>query len=399
MVKDRKIASLLKITILSISLMLSSASAISVTLPLMKAQFESVSSASIESLVTIPSFSMMVFILLSSFITNKIGKRKTVLLGLSLALVGGIIPVFTTDFIVIYVSRFVLGAGIGIYNSLAVSLIGDFFEGEEQKKLMGFQTAFSTIGSSLATFLAGIMVNYNWHYAYLVYFLAAPVIILFYFGFPKSETITSSQGQKVKQKENKQTVNLTGVFCFIMMYVFFIIVMTLFTKTGLAIAEINLANQEFLGTAFTVAGLVGSIGALCYGWVYKIFGKYTPVVASLLCVLSFFGIPLSSNMLVLTLLLVLANMSTALFIPYMYTLLLEGAPKGSENLAVSLAMVACNLGSFSSPYVLQILGNIFGNDSSIFSFTICSFIFLGMALVFLFKALKDDGRKNVMSFE
>ncbi|OUZ25087.1 hypothetical protein A5867_002794 [Enterococcus sp. 6D12_DIV0197] len=143
---------LLKLTILSISLMISAASAIAVTLPMIKNQFPDIQSATVESLVTIPSFTMMVFILLSTFIIKAIGKKNTVLLGLLLAFVGGIIPVFVSNFTIIYLSRFVLGAGTGIYNSLAIGLIGEYFSGEEQQKMLGYQTAFSTLGSSLPPF-------------------------------------------------------------------------------------------------------------------------------------------------------------------------------------------------------------------------------------------------------
>ena len=121
MTKSRDKAGILKLTILSISLMLSAASAISVTLPMIKNQFPDIAPATVESLVTIPSFTMLIFILLSSFIVKGIGKKKTVMLGLTLAFVGGVIPVFVTNFSVIYISRFILGAGTGIYNSLAVS--------------------------------------------------------------------------------------------------------------------------------------------------------------------------------------------------------------------------------------------------------------------------------------
>lgn len=92
---------LLKLTILSISLMISAASAIAVTLPMIKNQFPDIQSATVESLVTIPSFTMMVFILLSTFIIKAIGKKNTVLLGLLLAFVGGIIPVFVSNFTII----------------------------------------------------------------------------------------------------------------------------------------------------------------------------------------------------------------------------------------------------------------------------------------------------------
>jgi MFS family permease len=243
MTKSRDKAGILKLTILSISLMLSAASAISVTLPMIKNQFPDIAPATVESLVTIPSFTMMIFILLSSFIVKFIGKKKTVMLGLILAFIGGVIPVFATNFSVIYLSRFILGAGTGIYNSLAVSLIGDYFDGETQQKMLGYQTAFATLGSSLATFLAGILVNVAWQYSYLIYFLTLPIVILVALFLPADKKEVSNQD--AASSKQKQSVNFLVIFSCIMMFVFFILIMNIFTKTSTLIVELNYTNQGF----------------------------------------------------------------------------------------------------------------------------------------------------------
>ena len=115
---------MLKFGILSISTMLQDAGAISVAVVGMVAAFSNHSSASVQALVTIPSFSMMLFILLNSLAVKLLGKRNTVFLGLGLALVGGVAPAITSSFTAIQICRFLYGAGTGLYTPLAVSLIG-----------------------------------------------------------------------------------------------------------------------------------------------------------------------------------------------------------------------------------------------------------------------------------
>jgi len=97
---------LFKLTLLSISLLLTSANAISMTIPMIQANFPDISQTTIESLVTVPSFTMMIFVLLSGFISSKIGSKKTVMLGLLLSLVGGVFPLFTQNFTLIYLALF-----------------------------------------------------------------------------------------------------------------------------------------------------------------------------------------------------------------------------------------------------------------------------------------------------
>lgn len=388
MTKSRDKAGILKLTILSISLMLSAASAISVTLPMIKNQFPDIAPATVESLVTIPSFTMLIFILLSSFIVKGIGKKKTVMLGLTLAFVGGIIPVFATNFSVIYLSRFVLGAGTGIYNSLAVSLIGDYFDGETQQKMLGYQTAFATLGSSLATFLAGILVNVAWQYSYLIYFLTLPIVILVALFLPADKKEVSNQD--TASSKQKQSVNFLVIFSCIMMFVFFILIMNIFTKTSTLVVELNYTNQGFLGTAFTISSLIGAIGGFVYGHVRSVLKQFTPVVALILIGIVYFLIPSVNSMLMLTIILSAGMLVVSIFIPYMYDILLPGAPENSTNLAISLAMVSCNLGAFSSPFMVQWLGNLVGNTSTAFSFTLGGIVFVIMAFVFLLRGFKNN---------
>ena len=388
MTKSRDKAGILKLTILSISLMLSAASAISVTLPMIKNQFPDIAPATVESLVTIPSFTMLIFILLSSFIVKGIGKKKTVMLGLTLAFVGGVIPVFATNFSVIYISRFILGAGTGIYNSLAVSLIGDYFDGETQQKMLGYQTAFATLGSSFATFLAGILVNVAWQYSYLIYFLTLPIVILVALILPSDKKEVSNQD--AASSKQKQSVNVLVIFSCIMMFVFFILIMNIFTKTSTLIVELNYTNQGFLGTAFTISSLIGAIGGFVYGHVRSALKQFTPVVALILIGIVYFLIPSVNSMLMLTIILSGGMLVVSIFIPYMYDILLPGAPENSTNLAISLAMVSCNLGSFFSPFMVQWLGNLVGNTSTAFSFTLGGIVFVMMAFVFLLRGFKKN---------
>ncbi|MBO0458169.1 MFS transporter [Enterococcus hulanensis] len=371
---------LLKLTILSISLMISAASAISVTLPMIKNQFPDISAATVESLVTIPSFSMMIFILLSSLIIKTIGRKKTVVLGLVLAFIGGVIPAFVTNFQLIFLSRLILGAGTGIYNSLAISLIGDHFEGETQQKMLGYQTAFSTLGTSFVTFLAGILVSYSWHYSYLVYFFTLPVVVMVTLFLPQDKKESVKEDNVPK---GKQTVNSLVIFSCVMMFLFFVLVMNIYTKTSTLIVDENYANQGFLGTTLTIGSLIGAVGGFLYSHIKNLFKGFTPVLALCAVAIAYFLVPHAGNMTVLTIILTIGFLVVSLFIPYMYDILLPGAPENSSNLAVSLAMVSCNLGSFFSPYIIQALGSLVGNTTSAFSFTIGGIIFAGMAVVFL----------------
>lgn len=122
----------LKVGILGISLFLQVAGSNLAAIPFIIKSFPNVSTTSVQALFTIPSFTIMLFILFSNAFIRWFGKRNTVIIGMIATVIGGIIPFFVNNFPIIVASRLLVGAGIGTFTSLAVSLIGDCFSGEEQ---------------------------------------------------------------------------------------------------------------------------------------------------------------------------------------------------------------------------------------------------------------------------
>lgn len=67
---------LMKFSLLSISLVLTSAGSIAANIPEMQKSFPEVPLSSIELLTTIPALTVLIFVILSSFIANYIGEKK-----------------------------------------------------------------------------------------------------------------------------------------------------------------------------------------------------------------------------------------------------------------------------------------------------------------------------------
>ncbi|AHM67236.1 MFS transporter [Paenibacillus sp. P2(2022)] len=382
-----------KTALLSISLVLTSASAISAVIPMMLNQFPGVSSSLIESVVTIPSFSMMLFVLLSGPISSRMGKKNTVLLGLLLVVIGGILPMLTTNITWILALRLVLGAGLGMFNSLAVSLISDFFEGDERAQLVGFQSAVQGLGSSLATFVAGQLALIDWPFAFLCYAITIPIALLFFFIIPEPErgeptVCTTGTGNK------SRGVSLPVLGLGAALFLFMTFIMIVYTKTGIMIAEKSMPNAGFLGTALTLFSLSTMIAGFLFGRIYKWFRNYAPFISSLLTATGFVLLWFAQNVTMVTVAMLIIGFSFALFIPYIFTILTKIVPKGSETISISIAMVGSNLGAFASPYVIKLVGVLSGNETASFSFLVSAIVFMIAALLCLGIAIRGKGSKT-----
>lgn len=388
-IKIDKNKPLLKIGILAISTLLTAASAVSGTMPMMEKQFSGEGSANVKALLTIPSIGMVIFVLLSSIFIKYLGKRKTVLLGLFLGLIGGTLPFFINNFHVIQVSRFVLGMGNGLYSTSTASLIGDIWSGDEQRTLLGYQSAIQTFGQSLAVFVAGLLLGINWHAAYLVYLLFIPIIILFALGYTQSteNRIQAEQKEILKNvKAEKKTTNVPvlALIAILMSFVYFNAIMPQQTDAPLVIQQLNLNHQEFFSTSLALAGLLGAVFTAFYGKIYKVLKHYTPVFAMVLGIIGYWGIIHSPNMLVFTISMMIISATNIIF-PYIYGAVMEDVPATSKDFFLSLAKVFNNGGAFLSPYTMALTASILGVSGpiAIIKIGMCYLVFVGIVFIIL----------------
>ena len=390
-IKIDKNKPLLKIGILAISTLLTAASAVSGTMPMMEKQFSGEGSANVKALLTIPSIGMVIFVLLSSIFIKYLGKRKTVLLGLFLGLIGGTLPFFINNFHVIQVSRFVLGMGNGLYSTSTASLIGDIWSGDEQRTLLGYQSAIQTFGQSLAVFVAGLLLGINWHAAYLVYLLFIPIIILFALGYTQSteNRIQAEQKEILKNaKAEKKTTNVPvlALIAILMSFVYFNAIMPQQTDAPLVIQQLNLNHQEFFSTSLALAGLVGAVFTAFYGKIYKVLKHYTPVFAMVLGIIGYWGIIHSPNMLVFTISMMIISATNIIF-PYIYGAVMEDVPATSKDFFLSLAKVFNNGRAFLSPYTMALTASILGVSGPIAIIKIGMWYLVFVGIVFIILAV------------
>lgn len=261
----------LKIGILGISLFLQVAGSNLAAIPLIAKSFPNQSITSVQALFTIPSFTIMLFILFSNAFIKWFGKRNTVIIGMVAATIGGIIPFFVNNFSIIVASRLLVGAGIGLFTSLAVSLIGDCFSGEEQKTLIGIQGAMGTLGNSSMTFVSGLLLGIKWQATFLYFLVIIPFLILFMMGYTskmeKETTIDKKENSNSKNEKHAKIPALIYV-AFFMLFLFFTAFMVEATASALVIQQNHLANQGLLSTEIAVAGLIGAVISMGYAKIF-----------------------------------------------------------------------------------------------------------------------------------
>ena len=343
-----KLNSFAKFSLLSISILLMSHLAISPVIPnLYKFYHESnpnIGLASVESLATIPAMMITIFVLLSNGVIKFIGKKNTVLLGLLLIFIFGIVPAFTTNFKVVLISRLFLGAGIGLFNSLSISMISDFFDEEHRGTMIGLRTAFLNIGKALTTFISGYLLIYGIQYTFLVYALALPIFIIFLLFVPNAENVNN---KKVSIKFHKETIILT-----LLTFLVGISYMGATIKIPTLLAEKYHYQPDVARNLLTILALSGILSGVIFGILVKKFKNLTlPIMLSFMTIGSVL-FALTNNIVIFYIAAIFIGISFVGTMSFNFFYISNKLENKFINFATSVILVGGNIGVILTPVVL-----------------------------------------------
>lgn len=347
---------ILKIALLSVSMLVAVAPAINANIPAMKEAFPQIPLSMVEMITTIPSLFLMISVLTSGFIAKKIGYKQTIMLGLGIVAISGIIPVFIGNFYLVLFSRAALGFGIGLFNSLLIGLISYFFDGNERTTLIGYHEALGGLGGMLITYIAGQLMHINWQAPFISYAIAIPVFFIFWKVIPKVKT------EDILHKNTKQVVvndGKEGNFSIVFVFMILIVIgatlnMTMGIKVSSLIVEQGYGSASDASTVIMLLSLGAMISGFLFGKMYKIFKNYIMSVGFTITALAMFIIGISNTSWMTVLGGFLVGFGFRVMMPCL-TNIVNSSHLKNPTLATSLLLVAYNLGSAFAPYGSMII--------------------------------------------
>ncbi|MCC6122224.1 MFS transporter [Weissella cibaria] len=376
---------LFKASLLSIATLTNAAAAVQVTVPMIMKDLPNQSQASIELLMSVTSFGILLFILLSNFLTRLIGNKKTVVLGVAIAVIAGVIPMFTENYAVLLASRFMFGAGVGLFNSLAISLISIYYEGKERDRLIGFENAAAAAATTIFTWLVGYLMSFGWHMTFGVYALGViPLIMFGLFVSDKTPTVTGASTSTVSTQKPKLNATMIGygIFMFILFVTYF----------GMTVKIAPLFEQAGYGTAAEaslisgISAATGFVAGVIFGSIKQILGRYMIGLGTLAGAVMVLVLSMSQNLILSGVAIAVYGLAFGMAVPAIYSAVAAKTDEASQNLGSTILLVAVNMGVFLSPYVFQLIASAFGDTSAVFSMRVDGLLVLALAVITLVTA-------------
>jgi len=341
---------MLKVVVLSISFVLLSATAMIGILPEIRDSL-GISQTQSELLVTIPNIAILIFVILCDVIISKIGMKKTVIVGLLISGVGGVMPLFNDiSYIYFVTSRFIFGAGIGLVFTPSVNYINILFDEKERAALIGYRSAVEMLGQSLLTLIMGVLVIFSWSFSFITnitFFLIAAFVAW------KIPEVDANQDSISKTNSSDKKIPL--------------IVFPLALFTGVIAISGSMIATRFPALAAQIMGdgynssiwvgmkpLLGILAATFFGALNAKLGKKLLYLGMLFLIASQLMIGFSNgNFVILVVGFLLSAFVLGWIVPVIINIISKLTTGKQQRLSSACVLICVNVGIFTMPFITR----------------------------------------------
>ena len=341
---------MLKIVVLSLSFVLLSATAAIGILPEIRDAL-GITQTQSELLATLPSIAMLLFVTICDVIIDKIGMKKTVIVGLLITGFGGIMPLFNdTSYVYLFISRFIFGAGKGLIFTPSVNYISILFDEKERATLIGYRSAIELLGQSVLTLAMGVLVIFGWNFSFIIKGLFFVIAAFVAWKIPEVDANTKKLGST---KANTEKIPLV-----VIPLALFIGVVAL-AGSMIAVRFPALAT-EIMGEGYNasiwvgIKPLLGIVAAAFFGRLIALLGKKLLYLGTLLLIASQLLIGFSNgNFTILVIGFLLSAFVLGWIVPVIISTISRLTTGKKQRLSAALTLICANVGVFIMPFAVQ----------------------------------------------
>jgi len=372
----------IKLAILSIAALLMISMTASAILADIEFHFSAVDESVIQMVLTIPALLGMIFAFAAGPLSLWISKKNLVIFSIVNGLIGGLIALILGPLAIGFLlfASVLIGVAQGINATMTMALITDYFSGEERSTMMGLQSAFLNGGSMVLLFISGLLADFRWNHAYLVYLAFLPVLLIVIRNLPQDRP---AQPEYSKNPDGSRKLNVSVyfiAFCILLFGSFFFVFQT---NIALFVVSKGYGDATLSGMINSTLSAAGMVAGICYGKIkhhLKIMTIPIGIVAVGLgmAIIYFVGTLISIFVAAIFVGLGISTvMATAIFMAA------NIVKNGMQSSAIALVTAAVNLGMFASPLLFNMISVQAAGNPSI-KFMVSSICLLLLAIMFTY---------------
>jgi len=340
--------------ILSLSLMtIMSGAVVAPVLGLIAEEFSEARDLYIRMVIALPALFIVVFSLVSGYLSRRVRKKHLAMAGVTLFFAGGVSGALTGSIGELLFTRAVLGSGLGLILPHSTGFIADFYEGPDRIRNMGYSTAMNNFGGIFATVAAGYLALYDWRYAFYFYGITFFILLLIVFHLPEKPFIKSKAAGKVTLAPRVLAMAAAMLVVTLIFYA---------SPSNLAL----FVAREQLGTSDTSALLITilTISGFGFGMLFKtIKGRlrsHTGTFGFLAFIAGYLILIISSDLKLLSLAMVVIGYGTGTLNPLIFYTTSMVAGPAQTTLSLALVSGSMFLAQFITPFIIAGIAGLGG---------------------------------------
>lgn len=327
-------------------------------------QFPDIPITVIQMMVTLPPLFNFVATLLVGWLSLRISKKILIIIGLFIALAGGVIfTLFNNSFAMILVAAMLIGIGVGVFSTLVSAVTTDNFDGEKRARIMGIQNGMGSVGGLVIGLLATAFLTGGWRHLYYSYVLFIPVIIIAITCMPKDNPMMEVDG-KMQQKAKLRDFKFTAPFVMnvIAIFLFFFSLITFLSNFAMYIVGGGLGDAATCGLVSNVMTVFCVISSMLAGPIGKVLKKFHLVVGMFCGALAMFIAYFTTDLAGMFVAIAVLGLGLGSSMPAALLNVSRSVPKEVAGVAFSILWGASTIGQVISPYIVNPISAAIGGD-------------------------------------
>ena len=384
---DEKNQALRKLTLLiGSTLTVMAGAVIAPALPQISREFADVPGIELLSrlVLTLPALFMGILAPLAGYLTDRAGRKKVLLFSLILYAVAGTTGLYFNDFWWILAGRALLGIAVGGLITAIITLIGDYFDGEDRSRFMGLQAAYAGMGGLIFISLGGVLADINWRMPFLLYFVSLIVWVMALISVYEPERTKEVEKENAGEPEKKRGDKIPSIVFLVYGITFFsaLVFYMIPVQMPFMLNEMEGITNTKIGFAIAFVNVASVTTSVNYGRIRrKISFQAIMAIVYFLVFLGFMIISQSDSYIMMIVGVIFSGLGFGLMLPNINLWLISLAPASMRGRLVGYLNMSLFLGMFGSPIVIQPL---VASTDLYFTFFLVGLLLLVMAITFLF---------------
>ena len=375
--------SLRKWTILSVSAVAWLApSAIGPGLPALYADYAHLPDAQVLSrmVLTMPMLSIALAGPLVGYAVDRYGRRRVLIASMLCYGIAGVSGLFLQSMLAILASRALLGVFLAGVLTSVTALIGDYYDGDERRRVAGLQATFMSFGTVVFVVLGGLLAEIHWRLGFLLFayaLLILPAMLLSLYEPDLSRPLSSrASGVTSVSRGGRPIILLLYLLAFVCMIALFMIP----SQTQFFLREISIPDPTRAGTAIGIFNLSSGVASLAFPMLHGRLG--TNAVFALMFTIVAVGYVLigsSKSYADIMIAMAIGGLSMGVFLPNVNLAIISRTSESTRGRALGGLTTAFYLGQFVSPFYSVPIGVEFGLG---FAFVVTGYSLFAAAAMF-----------------